>query len=34
MQVLTNAYDELWEYLLNEKQDVLNDFLNKENKEL
>ena len=27
MQVLTKAYDKLWEYLEKEHQDVLDDFL-------
>lgn len=29
MKVLTKAYDELWEFLINEHQDILNEFINK-----
>lgn len=30
MKVLAKAYDELWEYLEQEHQDVLNEFLRRE----
>lgn len=30
MKVLTKAYDELWEYLEREHNDVLDEFLKKE----
>lgn len=30
MKILTKAYDDIWEFLMNEHQEVLDEFLMKE----